>query len=779
MHRTSTHRSPAGLPVARLLTGALLLLVGVSFTFPPAASAAEEIKVRHILVRKRSEAEAALDSLVNKGVNRNNFILVCRDHSMDPVTKGSGGDLGWNTRNKFVPEFSGVAFELAAGEVSEPVRTPYGWHLIFVEEKRETKSARSKTAPKPAVTPPTPQPVSTPPKPDAHDHDHDHDHDHEGHDHEGHDHEGHDHEGHDHDHAGHDHGKSGDTARANSLVPSEARTVARPLPAATPNPAVNPRVYVPDERLMIYLEAPARSVPPTRGIEVHVSFSNQGKGPVQVPHSDLWPLGFSLRDHAGKSYDLSTEAVQAPSAFLVELGSRAATGRVFLLHDYFQGLESNRRLWLSWTAATFQENLRKQFAARTAELGARLDGALASLSKGRVQLKGVFEAYNRPSISRLSREIPLSIFEVPSSERQYYAKLTAKGEASPIWFALDSGRQLQGVRHFITLALNGYYDGLQIFDLRPGSFVRGGCPRNDGTSGPNRRTILANTENVPHQRGTLSLVTRASGRGNSREAGSIFFISLKDHPAWDSLHVPIGTIVEGEDALERLIQRRTITIDTLTIVPRIDAPESVTKASVTEVVRGGDPASPAATSTPPAARNDDVELLDARGLPRAIIETSKGNLTVELFQDDARNTVSNFVNLAEKGYFDANPAMRILDRVDGYYVRTGSPDNSDRGSPGYRIASETANNTRPHEKGVLTMCLEMNAQGKPVPDTAGSQFMICLNSVPFWNGVYTPFGKVVEGLDVLEKLQAGDQVKRVRVISKRQGQYNPATTPIR
>ncbi len=746
-----------------LLTFAFIL-VAAGFVFPTVASSAEEIKVRHILVRKRAEAEAALDELVNKGVNRNNFIRVCRNHSMDPVTKGSGGDLGWNTRNKFVPEFSEAAFQLSDGEVSEPVRTPYGWHLIFVEQKRDTKAKGPKgnnpTPDKPNLTPtkdPKKDPtVSTPVKKDPHE--------------------------------GHNHGTTTNTqtkTNTNTLVPQETKTevstITLPSVPATPNPPVTPNVFIPQSRVSIILEVPRRSIPPKGGIEVSIQISNLGKEDAKVLDPSLWGLGLGLRDQDGNQAVIDTKGATKPANFIVDLPSRSSTGRTVLLHDYFKELKSNRRYWLSWSLENLTKNFNAQFPGEVANLGDAYKAVTGTLSKSRVRVKGVYESFNRVSYPS-AREVPLSIYEVASPSKQYYAKMTFKGQTKPVWFALDSKRQLQGVRHFSRLVNDGYYDGLRMFDIRKDNFIRGGCPRNDGTSGPNRRALVSNQSKIPHDKGTLSLATRASARGRSREAGSVFFISLMRQPSWDDQHVPIGKLVEGQEILDQLISRRTMTIDSVSIVSKIDAPQSVAGAQITELVekaassQGTTSQSNTQSSTSQETAST-AKIIEGRELPQAIIETSKGSMTVELYQDDARNTVANFVNLAENGYYTASPSMKILDRADGYYVRTGSPNNSDKGQPGYSIASETANNTKPHKAGVLTMCLEMDANGKPVPDSAGGQFMICLNDVPYWNGVYTPFGKVISGLDVLKKLQPGDQIKKVTVTQKRQGQYNPATTP--
>ncbi len=160
-------------------------------------------------------------------------------------------------------------------------------------------------------------------------------------------------------------------------------------------------------------------------------------------------------------------------------------------------------------------------------------------------------------------------------------------------------------------------------------------------------------------------------------------------------------------------------------------------------------------------------------------------MTVELYEDDAPRAVNNFIELADtRKFFDPDPVtkkeMTFYNVFPGVAVITGSPTNDDQGGPGYRIASENAGeNKKTHVKGTLTMLLETDPVSKnPVPDSADSQFMICLADLPAWNGLYTPFGKVTEGIEVLDKLAAGDKIESVTVVTKRNHPYKAQTLPL-
>jgi peptidyl-prolyl cis-trans isomerase B (cyclophilin B) len=136
----------------------------------------------------------------------------------------------------------------------------------------------------------------------------------------------------------------------------------------------------------------------------------------------------------------------------------------------------------------------------------------------------------------------------------------------------------------------------------------------------------------------------------------------------------------------------------------------------------------------------------------AVIKTTEGTMVLEFWPDVAPATVANFKKLANAGFYDGTSFHRI---IKGFMIQGGDPYTKDpsksaqygQGGPGYTIKGET--NTRAdrgHERGVISMA------NSGSPDTAGSQFFICLGSQPQLNGGYTTFGKVIKGDDVLEKL---------------------------
>ena len=133
----------------------------------------------------------------------------------------------------------------------------------------------------------------------------------------------------------------------------------------------------------------------------------------------------------------------------------------------------------------------------------------------------------------------------------------------------------------------------------------------------------------------------------------------------------------------------------------------------------------------------------------AVIKTNEGEMVVQFWTDAAPNTVENFKKLARQGFYDGTIFHRI---VKGFMIQGGDPNSKDpakensygTGDPGYKIKAEFNNHS--HDRGVVSM-----ARG-PDPDSAGSQFFICLAPVRRLDGQYTTFGKLIKGDDVLDKI---------------------------
>ncbi len=149
--------------------------------------------------------------------------------------------------------------------------------------------------------------------------------------------------------------------------------------------------------------------------------------------------------------------------------------------------------------------------------------------------------------------------------------------------------------------------------------------------------------------------------------------------------------------------------------------------------------------------------------PVVVLETDKGTIEMELYPDVAPKTVANFIKLIKMGFYNGLTFHRY---VENFVIQGGDPEGSGRGGPGWTIPGEFQNpKLRPkmprHRKGVVAMARAND------PDSAGSQFYICLDSKPSryfsLNGQYTTFGKVIAGMDVVDQLRKGDVMNSVRI----------------
>lgn len=165
----------------------------------------------------------------------------------------------------------------------------------------------------------------------------------------------------------------------------------------------------------------------------------------------------------------------------------------------------------------------------------------------------------------------------------------------------------------------------------------------------------------------------------------------------------------------------------------------------------------------------------ADDLPRVKFETSKGPVVIELYENEAPGAVGNFVSLVESGYYDGLTFHRVL---PGFMAQGGCPDGTGSGGPGYEIACECyRDDHRNHFRGTLSMA----HAGR---DTGGSQFFLTFKRTSHLDGKHTVFGRVIQGLDVLAKLQRRDPSQRgelpepdsivkAEVLRKRNHEYKP------
>lgn len=139
----------------------------------------------------------------------------------------------------------------------------------------------------------------------------------------------------------------------------------------------------------------------------------------------------------------------------------------------------------------------------------------------------------------------------------------------------------------------------------------------------------------------------------------------------------------------------------------------------------------------------------------AAINTDKGTMKVAFYEKDAPGTVANFVKLSKEGFYNGLTFHRV---IPNFVVQGGCPNGTGAGGPGYSIKCELDGDNQYHDRGVLSMA----HAGR---DTGGSQFFIChsRDNTSHLDGHHTCFGKVVEGLEVIDEIRQGDKIKSIEI----------------
>jgi peptidyl-prolyl cis-trans isomerase B (cyclophilin B) len=143
-------------------------------------------------------------------------------------------------------------------------------------------------------------------------------------------------------------------------------------------------------------------------------------------------------------------------------------------------------------------------------------------------------------------------------------------------------------------------------------------------------------------------------------------------------------------------------------------------------------------------------------MKKAEMITDKGTMMIEFYEKDAPNTVDNFVKLSKKGFYDGVTFHRV---IPNFVIQGGDPTGTGAGGPGYNIKCELTGENQYHDRGVLSMA----HAGR---NTGGSQFFIChsRDNTKHLDRNHTCFGKVVDGLDVIDQIKQGDKIQKINII---------------
>lgn len=185
----------------------------------------------------------------------------------------------------------------------------------------------------------------------------------------------------------------------------------------------------------------------------------------------------------------------------------------------------------------------------------------------------------------------------------------------------------------------------------------------------------------------------------------------------------------------------------------VDQSSDATKQETTQ-------AEPEAAKPAPTSEEGNMHVSDVKvtGNEIAVITTNRGVIKFKFYADEAPNHVASYIELARAGFYDGTKFHRV---EPGFVVQGGDPYSKTgagpvgTGGPGYNLKAEFS--SLPHLEGTVAMARSQN------PDSAGSQFYICLAPAPFLDGQYTVFGQVIEGMDVVKATQVGDVMESVRI----------------
>lgn len=303
------------------------------------------------------------------------------------------------------------------------------------------------------------------------------------------------------------------------------------------------------------------------------------------------------------------------------------------------------------------------------------------------------------------------------------------------------------VAHFITKAREGAYDNTTFHRVIALGIIQGGDPLSKDSTKIEQygqgglRTLRFETNAEKHTRGAVSAVLVPNNRDS---AGQQFFICITDQPALDGNYTVFARVAEGIGVASRISQ---------VMADARGAPSE--RIEMRKVTIRDRPA-----PVPPPFSTESVEDL---GKYRATLETSLGRIVMEFLPDRAPNHVRNFLRLAQAGVFDGSAFHRVVRGfvIQGGYLPSRRQPLDDRQEQWVQSMQPEFNDT-PHVKGIVSMARTAD------PASATTSFFIVTARASALDGQYSAFGRVVEGLDVVERIEAApvngeEPVTRVEV----------------
>jgi peptidyl-prolyl cis-trans isomerase B (cyclophilin B) len=322
------------------------------------------------------------------------------------------------------------------------------------------------------------------------------------------------------------------------------------------------------------------------------------------------------------------------------------------------------------------------------------------------------------------------VFCLPLSAQAPPKQAVVETTAGTFVLDLDPAAAPNQTAHFTKLAADGAYEGTIFHRAVKYGMVQGGDPL---TRDPSKRALYGTGgQNAVRAEARAPKMTRGSVAavlvpGKPDSAGSQFFIVLADQPALDNQYTVFAHVADGIEVLQKISE-----------TPVDDKGIATERIEIRKVTIRDTPAEPFVDESA-------AEL----GAYRAVLDSSAGPITIEFFVDKAPNTVRQFMRLAAAGVFNGTSFHRV---VPGFVIQTGSL--SSRAAPLTAKQQALVHNQPPefndtkHVKGIVSM-----ARGD-APDSATTSFFICVGTSAPLDGVYTAFGRVVDGMAAVDAIEA-------------------------
>jgi cyclophilin family peptidyl-prolyl cis-trans isomerase len=320
----------------------------------------------------------------------------------------------------------------------------------------------------------------------------------------------------------------------------------------------------------------------------------------------------------------------------------------------------------------------------------------------------------------------------------------------------------EGQNNFVTLALNGFYDGLTFHRVEPGFVIQGGDPLGQGNGGPGYTIPAEITHN--HPRGALAWArTGDEINPERRSSGSQFYITLDETQFLDGAYSVFGYVIEGMDVADQIAVGDKITRIDIAAGEKSALPTPApTPTPFAPTTQEGRPLATVPVAEREAYFNAAPEMvIDVTKTYEAVIESDKGKIVIELDPAAAPETVNNFFVLAGLGFYDNMPVAHVEPET---YIVLGSPGGQPGSDAGYALPIEG-----PQPSAIITSTVAMYPVQGASPEeflASGSQFFIAFSSVPESATPLNIFGKVTEGMEVAQQMAIGDIIKTITVTEK-------------